>query len=187
MPPNQSRLVTLAASNRLPAIYGIREFVDSDGLMSYSPRLVEMYQGAAHLVDKILTGSKSANLSVEPELVDGKWMEPIMAVVASYELIGRGKSLANLRTVLTNLRRHFPGIADTDAIERMLGAPASGPSTPPLFLDGVLGSAMEPEVPEGFHLDYSSSLDYSSPWTIWRSDYPEMLDRDPAVVHPYLT
>src|SRR5215470_3496905 len=104
-----------------------------------------------------------------------------MAVVASYELIRRGKSLANLRTVVTNLRRHFPGIADTDAIERMLGAPASGPSTPPLFLDGVLASAMEPEAPEGFHLDYSS------PWTIWRSDYPEMLDRDPAVVHPYLT
>jgi len=61
-----------------------------------------------------------------------------MAVVASYELIRRGKSLPNLRTVVTNLRRHFPGIADTDANERMLGAPASGPSTPPLFLDGVL-------------------------------------------------
>jgi len=102
MPRNQARLVTLAASNRLPAIYGIREFVDSGGLMSYSPSLVEMYQRAAHLVDKILTGSKLANLPVEPELVDGKWLEPIMAVVASYELIRRGKSLANLRTVVTN-------------------------------------------------------------------------------------
>jgi putative ABC transport system substrate-binding protein len=43
----------------------MREFVDSGGLMSYGPSLVEMYNRAAYLVDKILRGAKPANLPVE--------------------------------------------------------------------------------------------------------------------------
>ena len=62
---NQSRLVMLAANNRLPAIYGIRDFVERGGLMSYGPSVVEMYRGAAYLVDKILRGVKPADLPVE--------------------------------------------------------------------------------------------------------------------------
>ena len=62
---NQVRLLTLAASARLPAMYGIREFVDSGGLMSYGPSLVDMYRRAAYLVDKILRGAKPADLPVE--------------------------------------------------------------------------------------------------------------------------
>jgi putative ABC transport system substrate-binding protein len=62
---NQARLLTLAATARLPAMYGMREFVDSGGLMSYGPSLVEMYHRAAHLVDKILKGTTPANLPVE--------------------------------------------------------------------------------------------------------------------------
>ena len=62
---NKSRLLTLVASSRLPAIYGLREFVDDGGLMSYGPDLVEMYKWAAYLTDKILRGAKPANLPVE--------------------------------------------------------------------------------------------------------------------------
>ena len=62
---NQARLVTLAATNRLPAVYGIRDFVDIGGLMSYGPSLVEMYRRAGYLVDKILRGAKPADLPVE--------------------------------------------------------------------------------------------------------------------------
>src|SRR5262245_2550737 len=62
---NKSRLLTLVASSRLPAIYGMREFVDDGGLMSYGPDLVEMYKWAAYLTDKILRGAKPANLPVE--------------------------------------------------------------------------------------------------------------------------
>ena len=46
-------------------MYGMREFVDGGGLMSYGPSLVEMYSRAAYLVDKILRGAKPANLPVE--------------------------------------------------------------------------------------------------------------------------
>ena len=62
---NQARLLTLAANARLPAMYGIREFVDSGGLMSYGPSLVDMYRRAAYLVDKILRGARPADLPVE--------------------------------------------------------------------------------------------------------------------------
>jgi putative ABC transport system substrate-binding protein len=46
-------------------MYGMREFVDGGGLMSYGPSLVEMYRRAAYLVDKILRGGKPSNLPVE--------------------------------------------------------------------------------------------------------------------------
>ena len=62
---NQARLLALAATARLPAMYGMRGFVDSGGLMSYGPSLVEMYRRAAYLVDKILKGIKPADLPVE--------------------------------------------------------------------------------------------------------------------------
>jgi putative ABC transport system substrate-binding protein len=62
---NQSRLLTLVANSRRPAMYGMREFVDNGGLMSYGPSLVEMYRRAAYLVDKILRGAKPTDLPVE--------------------------------------------------------------------------------------------------------------------------
>jgi putative ABC transport system substrate-binding protein len=62
---NQSRLLTLVASTRLPAMYGMREFVDNGGLMSYGPSLVEMYRRAAYLMDKVFRGVKPTDLPVE--------------------------------------------------------------------------------------------------------------------------
>jgi putative ABC transport system substrate-binding protein len=62
---NQSRLVTLAATNRLPAMYGIRDSVAIGGLMSYGPSLTEMYRRGAYLVDKILRGANAGDLPVE--------------------------------------------------------------------------------------------------------------------------
>jgi putative ABC transport system substrate-binding protein len=62
---NQSRLVTLAANNRVPVVYGMREFVDRGGLISYGPSLVEMYRRAAYLVDKIRRGTKPPDLPIE--------------------------------------------------------------------------------------------------------------------------
>jgi putative ABC transport system substrate-binding protein len=62
---HQARLLRLATTARLPAMYGTREFVDAGGLMSYGPNLVEMYRRAAYLVDKILRGTKPSTLPVE--------------------------------------------------------------------------------------------------------------------------
>ena len=62
---HRARLVELAATTRLPAIYGQREIVEVGGLMSYGPHFQDFYRRAATYVDKILKGAKPADLPVE--------------------------------------------------------------------------------------------------------------------------
>ena len=59
------RLVDLAAKNRLPAVYNVRDFVDAGGLMAYGPNLADGFRRIATYVDKILKGAKPADLPVE--------------------------------------------------------------------------------------------------------------------------
>jgi putative ABC transport system substrate-binding protein len=59
------RIADLAATTRLPAMYGWREYVDAGGLMSYGPSFQDIYRRAAIYVDKILKGVKPADLPVE--------------------------------------------------------------------------------------------------------------------------
>jgi ABC-type uncharacterized transport system substrate-binding protein len=61
----RSRIADLAARQKLPAIYGFREFVTAGGLMSYGPDLKASFQRAAAYVDKILKGTKPADLPFE--------------------------------------------------------------------------------------------------------------------------
>jgi ABC-type uncharacterized transport system substrate-binding protein len=62
---HRKRIVEFAAKSRLPAMYGISEFVDAGGLMFYGASLPKMYRRAATYVDKILKGAKPADLPVE--------------------------------------------------------------------------------------------------------------------------
>jgi len=59
------RIVEFAAMSRLPAIYGLREFVDSGGLMSYGTDRRDLYRRCATYVHRILTGTRPADLPVE--------------------------------------------------------------------------------------------------------------------------
>jgi len=59
------RIAELAARNRLPTISDPREFADAGGLMSYGPSRAALWQRAATYVDKILKGTKPADLPVE--------------------------------------------------------------------------------------------------------------------------
>jgi putative ABC transport system substrate-binding protein len=57
--------VDLAAKHRLPTAWPWREAVEAGGLVSYAPRLQDLYRRAATYVDKILRGAKPADLPVE--------------------------------------------------------------------------------------------------------------------------
>jgi len=62
---NRAAFTALAANGRLPVVYGIREFVEAGGLMSYGPSLPGLYRDKARLVDKILKGISPADLPIE--------------------------------------------------------------------------------------------------------------------------
>jgi putative tryptophan/tyrosine transport system substrate-binding protein len=62
---NRDRIVAFAATNRLPAIYPYRLFVDAGGLMSYGADSSDLYRRAATYVDRILKGAKPAELPIE--------------------------------------------------------------------------------------------------------------------------
>jgi len=61
----RKRIAQLAASARLPAVYGFREHVDAGGLISYGVNLADNFRRAATYVVKILKGAKPGDLAVE--------------------------------------------------------------------------------------------------------------------------
>jgi putative ABC transport system substrate-binding protein len=61
----RQQIIKLLADARLPAIYGLKEYVEANGLMSYSMDRVQMCRRAADYVDKILKGAVPAELPVE--------------------------------------------------------------------------------------------------------------------------
>ena len=62
---NRIRINTLALGARLPTMFGLREYVESGGLMSYGPNVLDQFRHAADYVDKILRGAKPGDLPVE--------------------------------------------------------------------------------------------------------------------------
>ena len=60
------RIITFALGARLPTIYGNRESCRSAAaLMSYGPNFPDLFRRAADFVDKILRGTKPADMPVE--------------------------------------------------------------------------------------------------------------------------
>jgi putative tryptophan/tyrosine transport system substrate-binding protein len=61
---NRVRVNTLALTARLPMMYGVREYVEAGGLMSYGPNFLDLWRRTGDLVDKILRGAKPAEIPV---------------------------------------------------------------------------------------------------------------------------
>jgi hypothetical protein len=112
---------------------------------------------------------KNSDPRVWNDLVNHKWLDPVMALIAAYDVIRHGtidQARALLGLVNSNLRKYFEGIGDIEAISKLLGADWKMPTAPPLFLDGVMAFD---EIQEKQMLPLSpDKLDYSSPWTAWQ-------------------
>ena len=61
----RGQIVELAMTNRLPAMYGFRDFVDAGGLIAYGVNVPYLCRRAAIYVDKIIKGAEPADLPVE--------------------------------------------------------------------------------------------------------------------------
>ena len=62
---NRIEINAMAQRQRTPTIYGSREYVDAGALMSYGPNWIDLFRHAAEQVDKILRGTKPADLPVQ--------------------------------------------------------------------------------------------------------------------------
>ena len=60
-----NRINTLALGARLPTMHGARELVVVGGLMSYAAAYDDLYRRGAEYIDKILRGTKPADIPVE--------------------------------------------------------------------------------------------------------------------------
>ena len=61
----RTRIVVMAAKQRLPAVYAYREYVMAGGLMSYGADLADQFRRSAAYVDRILKGAKPGDLPIE--------------------------------------------------------------------------------------------------------------------------
>jgi hypothetical protein len=100
-------------------------------------------------------------------VLTAKWTDPILSVVALYEMIRRGaimKAPTSAQSVLNGLARYFPEIPDVAVLNHLVNKSPELPASTPLFLQGVLSS---PEANEAMALP-SDRLDFNSVWTTWR-------------------
>jgi putative ABC transport system substrate-binding protein len=62
---HRKQIVDLAVKTRLPAIYPRTAYTEAGGLMSYEPKLADLWRRTASYVDKILKGAKPGDLPIE--------------------------------------------------------------------------------------------------------------------------
>jgi putative ABC transport system substrate-binding protein len=61
----QTRIARFAAANKLPSLHGVKEFVTAGGLIAYGPNPADLFRRAAGYLDRILKGTKPADLPVQ--------------------------------------------------------------------------------------------------------------------------
>jgi Caspase domain len=114
-----------------------------------------------------ITPATQDDKNVWDALLFGKWLDPLMSLLACYEILRRGdeNDKHTLRgVVLPNLNQYFAGIPDIAAIAAQLDQPYALPTFVPLFREGLLAL---PELEGALPLP-SDRLDFHHIWTAWR-------------------
>lgn len=99
-------------------------------------------------------------------LLEGKWLDPLMAIIAGYELARsstRPDTQGAFTVALRNLRMYFSSLPDVELIAKLARQPFTEPTALPLFLTGLL--ALEDAGP--LMPIPAAKLDYSGPWITW--------------------
>jgi len=93
----RKQIVELVTKHRLPAIYFQREFVDAGGLMSYGADYADLFRRSAQYVDKILKGTKPADLPVQQatkfEFIISLKASKQIDITLPYELLARANQV----------------------------------------------------------------------------------------------
>jgi hypothetical protein len=102
------------------------------------------------------------------ELLHGKWIDPVMSLLAGYEILRRGDDNDKqvLRDIVVpNLEQDFAGVPDIAAIADSLGLERPMPAAAPLFREGLLAF---PDWDDHLPLP-ADRLDFDYMWTTWRT------------------
>jgi putative tryptophan/tyrosine transport system substrate-binding protein len=65
MNTHRALVIALAERHRLPALYGVRHFVEDGGLISYGPDTLDIVRRSASYVDRVLRGERPGELPVQ--------------------------------------------------------------------------------------------------------------------------
>jgi hypothetical protein len=129
-------------------------------------RAVKFVAQAQRLLARRRSIAESTGPSLEwDSALYGKWLDPMMAIVACYELIRQGR-IPEIHTPLGNLEQYFGELPDTVALRQLVspGATLPPPRWPPLVIDGfaAFDGARFEVLPQ-------SRLAPSDLWTTWRN------------------
>ena len=164
----EGRLVT---RQMLLPVYSLQRFLD--------PRVLERFRLERLQLVKYLTIVQqlfAARQPIEPdtpnaaarwqELLFGKWIDPLLALMAIYDAARRGRTLQNaasLGEALGNLRLFFGDLPDVSAAGAVLGVQSPPAAGTPLLLESL---QRVPDLKRTLPLK-ADFLDYNSMWTSW--------------------
>ena len=90
---HRKSIIEYAEVHRFPAVYGLREFVDDGGLISFGADTIELARLAAGYVDKILKGAKPADLPFQQptkfDLVINLKTAKALGLTIPYQILAR--------------------------------------------------------------------------------------------------